>query len=253
MGSMKFTATKLSGTGKLGSLKPDADGYYTVVLGGLNTLNSGGQYYDLQGAEHLFLNSSAFMRRVQKGCLMAEVGHPKRDPKMTDDDYVSRLLNIEETNTCCHIAEVWLDHDYGRNNPQFNNPNLVAIMGKLKPAGPKSQFLKEAFENNQQNIYFSIRSFTNDFFQKGKCFRVLETIVTFDYVIEGGIANASKWSSPTLEELSETTVTHGQIKRFLATESYASMEDSKSIAMELLTITKPPQQFKLPAPGYAGW
>jgi len=254
MGMIKFQATRLEGTGKAGVLQADADGYYTLPIGGLNCLNSAGKYYTLQGAEELFKESSTFMRRVKNGCLKGEVGHPKRDPKMSDDDFVARLLTIDETNICCHISEIWLDHEFGAKNPEFKNPALVAIMAKVKPAGAKGQFLKEAFENKNENVCFSIRSFTNDYYQRGQCFRVLETIVTFDYVNEGGIANASKWSAPTLEELNETAVTHGQLRRFLATESIGAMEDSKSIALELVSnVAKPSQQFQSPKPGYANW
>ena len=234
MGSMKFTATKLSGTGKLGSLKPDADGYYTVVLGGLNTLNSGGQYYDLQGAEHLFLNSSAFMRRVQKGCLKIEVTHPKPEPGMSEDAYIARLMDIDLKNVCGHISEVWLDENFGRNHPELKNPNLVAILGKVKPSGDKAATLQLALDNAKENVCFSIRSFTRNY-QVGRTeHRVLDVVVTFDLVNEGGILAASKWDSPTLETITEKRITERQMDRFLNAGAHYATEDSKAIALEVI-------------------
>lgn len=232
--SVKFEATKLAGTGKAGVLKPDADGYYTVVLGGLNTLNSGGQYYDLQGAEHLFLNSSAFMRRVKKGCLKIEVTHPKPEPGMSEDEYAARLMDIDLKNVCGHISEVWLDVDFGRKHPELNNPNLVAILGKVKPSGDKQATLQTALDNAKENVCFSIRSFTRNYMNGRREHRVLDVVVTFDLVNEGGILAASKWDSPTLETITEKRVTERQMDRFLKASSRFSNEDSKAIAMEVI-------------------
>lgn len=231
---MKFTATKLQGTGKLGVLKPDADGYYTVVLGGLNTLNSAGQYYVLQGAEQLFLQSSAFMRRVKKGCLKIEVTHPKPEPGMSEDEYVARLMDIDLKNVCGHISEVWLDVDFGKKHPEFGNPQLVAILGKIKPSGDKAATLQMALDNAKENVCFSIRSFTRNYMVGRREHRVLDTVVTFDLVNEGGILAASKWDSPVLETLVEKRITERQMDRFLKTNSRYGNEDSKAIAMEVI-------------------
>jgi hypothetical protein len=258
MSTVKFQATRLVGTGKRGILTPDENGYYTMPVGGLNTFNSAGKYYLLKGCEELFKSSSIFMRRVANGCVKGEVGHPKKTAGMSDDEYVNRILTIDEQNVCCHFKEIWLDENYGKNHPEFKNPDLVAVMAKVKPSGPKGDFLKKSFDNPDENVCFSIRSFTKDFYQRGTTYRVLDTIATFDYVNEGGIYNASKWSSPGLEHinpglesLEEATVTQSQLRRFVGSHDLVGMEDSKGIAAELLRSIDIARAN--PPPGYAKW
>lgn len=199
MSMVRFTATRLNGTNKRGILKPDDTGYYTMPIGGLNAYNSVGEYYTLEGAKHLFEGSHSFMRNINAGCLFSENGHPQRAPGMTMDDYLRRILCVDENNIIAHLKEVWLDESFGRNNPEYKNPNLVAIMAKVKPAGVKGESLKESFDNPDENICFSIRALTRDMMVRGVNHRVLQTIVTWDRVVYNGIANANKWKSPALE------------------------------------------------------
>jgi hypothetical protein len=234
-GVVKFTATKLVGTGKKGVLKPDADGYYEMVIGGLNTFNSAGEYYTLEGARALFEESSAFMRRVKNGCLKGEVGHPKRVPGMTMDQYVGRILSLDETNICCHFADIWLDPSYGQKNPQMNNSKLVAIVARLKPVGVRGEALRQALENGPENVCFSIRALTKDYFERGQTFRVLNQIVTWDWVTEPGIANATKYHSPALEDLEEQQILRSAIERVAHSHgSGLAIESSRALALECL-------------------
>ena len=46
-----YSCTALLGTNKAGVLKPDAEGYYTVVLGALNFYNSAGDFYPYESAK----------------------------------------------------------------------------------------------------------------------------------------------------------------------------------------------------------
>lgn len=233
---VKFTATKLQGTGKAGLLKPDSLGYYETVIGGLDVFNSAGEFYTLEGASALFEKSSSFIRRVESGCLKAEVGHPKRLPGMTSDDYLTRIMQIEETNVCAHFAEIWLDPNFGRNHPELKNPKMVAIMAKVKPAGPKGDALAAAFENPRENVCFSIRALTKDFVNRGQVYRVLNTIFTFDWVTEPGINAARKWNSPALESLEESFVSRRELEsavRHIQNDTGA-LESSRLIASEAL-------------------
>jgi len=243
---LHFTATKLNGTGKEGTLTPDADGYYEIVVGGLNTFNSAGEYYTRQGAEELFKKSSIFMRRVASGCLKAELGHPKRRPGESDDSFIQRVLTIEETNVCAHIADVWLDFEYGKKNPQFGNPELVGIMARLKPAGPMGHVLKASLDNKSENVCFSIRSLTKDFYSKGVNRRTLSTIVTWDYVNEPGIKVANKWDSPALESLTSDTFSirklNDVVNKMLS--SPIATENSNAILKEVQSV------FSLPREGH---
>lgn len=233
---VKFTSTKLSGLNKAGVIKPDSDGCYTMVIGGLNAYNSVGEFYTLDGARQLFESSSALMRRIQNGCLKGEVGHPKLSPGMSGDDYLRRILAIDETNICCFFKEVWLDPNYGSANPKFKNPSLVAIMAKVKPAGVKGQALEAAFNNPGENVCFSIRALTKDYYNRGQTYRVLTNIVTWDWVTEPGINIANSFDSPALESLEETIVTKARLQRAVNTICHddLALETNRQIAIEAL-------------------
>jgi hypothetical protein len=241
MSDIKFVSTKLNNAGKKGVLTPDSDGYYELIIGGLNVFNSAGEFYLLNGAEALFTESSTFMRRVKNGCLRGELGHPKKPPGMTDKAYLDRIYTIDESNICCHFKEVWLDVEYGKKNPELKNPQLVAIMAKLKPSGPKGSSLKESLDNPDENVCFSIRALTRDFYQRGVNNRVLDTIVTFDNVNEGGIHVANKWQAPALENLVEGVVTREIIEDIIHNykTSGVATESNMALAVESLKSFEP--------------
>lgn len=248
MDVVKFTETVFSNSGKKGILTPDSDGYYTMVLGALNTFNSAGEYYTAKGALDLFENSSQFMRRIKNGALYSELGHPKKDPKMSMDQFYSRVISIEETNICSHIAEVNLDFDFGKKNPHLNNPDLIAIIGKVKPAGAKANAVQLAFENPKQNAAFSIRGLTDNKYVNGRVERRLTNIITFDFVTEPGISIADKVMSPSLEsfdkikieELMDTVVDKEVLSRVLKSNmSNIGYESSRELFSDILkTIEK---------------
>lgn len=210
MSSVKFACTALAGTNKTGVIPADSDGYRTMVVGGLNMFNSAGQWYTYEGAKQLFEESSQFMRRVKRGALRGEVGHPRQETGQSLDDYISRVLEIRETNICVHFKEIFLD--FNRMKDASGKP-VIAIMAKLAPNGPHGDFLAKALENKNENVCFSIRSFTRDFYNGGVYTRELKNIITFDYVNEPGISIANKYAAPSLEGLGDDTVTRNQMKR----------------------------------------
>ena len=240
--ALRFTSTRLLGKNKKGILKPDENGYYIQPIGALNVFNSNNDYYVAEGAEQLFLQSSSFMRRVKAGALRAELGHPDYMPGMTDDDYLARILEIRETNTIAHFADIWLDRDFGRNNPEVNNPNLIAIMGKIKPWGPHANILKESFENPLEESCFSIRSLTRDYVEGGIRKKEIKQIVTFDYVNEPGIHIARKSFSPVLESIDlikkDISMESLKIIDFLSRKKSYSNESDRTISMETISILK---------------
>lgn len=254
MDKVRFTATKLNGLNKKGILKPDANGYYTMPIGGLNAWNSAGQYYTLQGAEQLFKSSSILMRRIGNGNLKSELGHPMPEKGMSENQYVNRVLTIKEDNVIAHIAEVWLDMEFGKKNPQLKNPELVAIMGRVKPSGPHAAALQSSFDNPEENVCFSIRGLTRDVFERGICKRVLTTIVTWDCVTEPGISFANKWDAPALEELSTKSFSSKALESILSDNSGIATENSKELAREALNSFKGSSLTTLPSiPLYTNW
>lgn len=198
--STVFACTALNGVNKTGNLKPDASGYYTLVLGALGIENSMGDVYDVQSGEKCLKSSPDLLARINEGKLRAEWGHPLQQPGQTRRDYFLRLLRIEEKNVCAHIREFQID-DSGSVKDK-NGQSIVSIIGKVKPEGPYGQYLAEQLENPHANCCFSIRSFTRDIkMPNGRYVKHLDEVVTWDAVNDCGLKPANKFDSPALEHL----------------------------------------------------
>lgn len=209
LNNVTFTCTRLAGTNKVGDLRKNANGYYPMVIGALNMFNSAGMYYRADAAKQFFEESSSFMRRVKRGALRGEYGHPRREADMSMQAYYARLLSIHEDKVCCHFASVSLDFE---NHKDDQGRPIVAILAEVAPNGPLGHVLDKQLQNPQENVCFSIRSFTDDRMERGVINRYIKTIVTFDYVNEPGMAVAEKYNSPALEGLEDTVFTRGQVE-----------------------------------------
>lgn len=194
-----YGCTALMMTNKAGIIKPDADGYYELILGGLDVFNSAGAFYPLAPAKQLFEDSSQLQRRIRGGNLRGEYGHPKFLPGMSARDFIARIMEIREENISHHIREVTIVHDV---KDKDGRPT-VAVIGKVKPSGPKGEALGDSLENRHENVCFSIRSLTHDETVNGRHVKNIRNIVTWDFVNEPGIAIATKYNAPTLESLQE--------------------------------------------------
>ena len=196
--SVVFECIRLKGSSKLGVIKPDKDGCYTQVIGGLNAYNSGGSFYELEAGLQFFQAQSSFQRKIGRGVLRAETGHPKKTPGMKEYEYGERILRIEETLVCGTWRKIWLSNADLRDE---QGRRIVPIMGTIYPSGPYRDMLIHAFQSPGEQVCFSIRSFTNDIPRgDGTFIKKLLQIVTFDYVNEPGIWSAEKLLSPNLEE-----------------------------------------------------
>ena len=202
-----------------------------MPVGGLNILNSAGQWYDYEGAKALFEGSSQLMRRVKRGALRGEVGHPQPLPGQSEDEYVMRILTIDEKNVCAHFAELFLNFNDFKGD---DGKPLIAIMAKVAPSGPFGPMLKQAFDNPKENVCFSIRAFTSDNYVKGRYTRILKNVVTFDYVNEPGIHIAEKFKSPALESMVEKVITKRQVERAVLSNSAGIAKESMLLSTEEL-------------------
>lgn len=228
LSSVRFACTSLVGTNKVGNLKRDQNGYYPMVVGALKMFNSAGQFYDYEQSKKLFEESSQLMRRVRRGALRGEYGHPKRQPGMSMDQFAHRVLSIHEEMVCCHHMELWLEPNLMKDDA--GRP-VIAIMSKVSPNGPYGAVLERQLQNPKENVCFSIRAFTDDSMNRGVVTRVLKTVVTFDYVNEPGMAVAEKYKSPALEGLHDAIITRGSMERV------ALMNQGTGLAQESVTLS----------------
>jgi len=195
-----LSCTALAGTNKVGALKPDSNGYYEMVLGAYDFFNSSKAIYPFTSAKHLFEESSMLMRRINNGQCRSEYGHPKKQRGMTMSDYIQRIVSIEETNICAHIKSIRIDTQSVMDD---KGKPVTAVIGMVKPSGPRGPALRESLDNPDENVAFSVRSLTNDTFENGGHQKHMKQLITWDYVNEPGISIATKYNAPSLEELSE--------------------------------------------------
>jgi hypothetical protein len=243
--AIQFTAASLPN--KTGALVPDAEGYFITPVGALNTYNSSGEYYVAQGARDLFTASSIFMRRIESRRLKGECGHPKFLPSMTVKQYIERMMQIWEPEVDTFFQAITLDEDFGKKNPQLNNKDLVGVIARLTPSGPKSPGLRESLMRPGEDVCYSVRALTRDWYANGRNNRCIEKIFTYDHVTEPGVASAAKFNSAALESLKDVIVKEDMFEQIIdsAFMDIAS-EDSKELARECLDLFKSPvdRQFK---------
>jgi hypothetical protein len=258
MNSIMFSCVSLAGTNKVGTLKQTPDGYYVMVVGALNMFNSSGAFYPYEAVKELFEQSSQFMRRISRGALRGEYGHPVMEVGMSKDDFASRCLRIDEKFVCVHHRKIWLDFD---NVKDASGRPVIAIMSELTPDGPYASYLERTLQNPSANVCFSVRSFTKDTVRNGRMEKVLKTVVTWDYVNEPGLAIAEKFKSPSLESMIDKNVSRGSIERAIMNQAGAGMGlESQSVvltASELFSSMgwddNPKVMPFLKVPGWKSW
>lgn len=197
----------LAGTNKRGILPADKDGYYTLVVGSYGTENSAGMFYDEASGVAMFEPSSSLMRRLKKGVLFMEFKHPEpyqdlliqgqvvRKP-MSEAEYLMRIRSIDDNRVCAHIRNLTIMPGVNEQGKQ-----VKMVVAEVKPYGPFAQVFKESLDNPSINTYCSVRSITQDDQYRG--IKYTREIATWDFVGEGGIFTANKYTSPALEGFSE--------------------------------------------------
>jgi len=194
MSQIVYGNTLLQGINKAGRLPCDDAGYYTLVLGALGVENSAGEVYvDTPNARATFENNSTLIRRISKGLLKGEYGHPDPSQYPSMSLFERRARQIKEERVSHHIAEIRLE------NIDYNGRPVLGIIGRVKPCGPYGYVLKESLDNPEENVTFSGRYFSNVSIRGGQRQREIHTVATWDFVSEPGIDMAQKYYSPSLE------------------------------------------------------
>jgi hypothetical protein len=247
--------TLLQSTNKQGKLIADADGYYTVCLGALEFPNPIGLVYSKTSFEKMLQPESPFMRRLRGGLVYGEWGHPKQEVGMSYEQWLRRLTVIEETRICMHITEVWP----ADNVVQHNGRYILAIMAKIRPEGPYGPCLERILLNGKANVAFSVRSLTKDNYVRGVPTKHFDILVGWDYVVEPGLAPATKYHLAQTAGLesrvddfdtaialpnSEIIVDPDIVRSMLNNNSYRiGMESSNLILQEMLTSIESSQAY----------
>lgn len=231
-----YGCTALNGTNKVGLLKPDADGYWELILGALNIYNNVGAFWPYDdAAKSIFEKSSQLMRRISGGALYGESGHPRRLPGMSEQQYINRIIDIIEENVSHHIAEVRIDPNLMKDNA--GRP-LMAIVGKVKPAGDKGAALLASLQNPKENVAFSVRSLTHDYLMGNTVVKSIRNLVTWDRVIEPGLSVATKYNNPSCESFADTELRITPAKLRLVIDNNSrdrrGMESSDALLREMM-------------------
>ena len=226
----RYACTSLPGLNSANKLKPDATGYYKCILGGFNMSNHSGVNYPLlPSVKALFGEGGIVRRRLDAGLCKGEYGHPKLDG-MALNDILKRLAFIDPLLTSHHIKSIEL-----QNQKDTNGKELVLAVGMVKPSGPYGQYLAEQLNNPEENVAFSIRSFTRDIVHNGLAAKQVVDAMTYDFVTEPGISKATKFNTVSLEELHETILfTDRDLTNAIATSSVAGLEATS----DTLTMVK---------------
>lgn len=198
----------LGNNGKINgkTLEKDSNGYYLICLGAINSFNKKGEFYLADGFENMLTDSnSTLATKLKEGCLNGEANHPSIGPNMTKADYLDRVLRVELNNVSHHIKGIYTKPT---NIPCgiSGKGNVIAIMGWVKPIGKLGETLRDALENPDQNVCFSVRSFTNDERIGGVTYKKFACIITWDWVVTPGIAIANKFDTLGMESMFTTDI-----------------------------------------------
>ena len=158
------------------------DGYYEVVLGGLNISGSTG-YYDYEDNYKCFEPDSELMLKVKAGTLYGEIGHPVCDDHA---DLFGRMSQVSLNGIGFHIKDVWLDKTYGSKNPSLCDENCVAIKGLIIPTGIHGHLLRDKIVNSD-TINFGMRSICRVYDEETSPRLIIDKIMTWDLVLEPAI------------------------------------------------------------------
>lgn len=210
--AITYSCTALVGSNKAGVLKKNEEGYYPMVVGALNVENNCGDYYPLAAGRDVIEKCPEFLRRIRAGQCRSELGHPKKLPGMTNDEFIARNLYIDPANVSSHFEKVWLLAGVADNSGN----GTVLTMANVCPSGPHGPALEKQILNPKENVAFSIRCFSEDIFMGFKKVKHIRKIVCYDQVNEPGVALATKYNAPTLEHLSDVLITPEIVREILA-------------------------------------
>lgn len=193
-----YSNIALAATGKKGILKKLDNDYYEIILGAFGAFGNGGWLYDTRTAMQFIERNPDFIRMMQNGRCRSEWGHPRRVPGMTDQEWFIRINEIMESNTSSHIRRIRISMDTVIDE---KGRKVAAIIGEVRPSGPKADEFRRQLENPYEDVNYSIRCFATKNF--ANMTKHITRIITWDNVFEPGIGVATKYNTPSMESKSD--------------------------------------------------
>lgn len=196
-----YTSSRIMLNGKEGKLVEDSEGYYEMPGGAFNCMNSAGEVYTDEGIDELFSSSHDFYRKLTKGKLFGEWGHPTPAPGESMDAYVERASNISDKHTCIFIKDVWNDRSAAKHFTKYNgiNNDSVITFLRLKPHGILWETAERALKDPNVNIALSVRNLGIDRVYRGVTYVTVTEIISWDMVTEQGVGGSEKWGALKME------------------------------------------------------
>ena len=186
--NLKFncgTLPQISGR-EVKACKPDANGFYNVTIGALNTVTRAGVIYDDESVVAAMNDpKSVFNIELRNGSLYGEIQHPTITRENMD-----RLTVIDSEKVSHFFNRIWVDE----NPTEVEGRNIYLIKAQIRPAGPYGDVLVRDLEDPYTNNAFSIRSLCTKLPDRGDGIerRKVLCITTFDHVLCCGVAGAEK-------------------------------------------------------------
>lgn len=236
-------------------LEKDANGYYKICLGAINSFNSNKDFYLADGFESMISNpNDPLGMKLQNGNLMGEANHPAWTPGYTKEEFFNRVIKVDLANVSHHIKGVYTKPT---NIPSGlpGKGNIIAVMGWVKPLGKLGETLRDSLENPDQNTCFSIRCFTNDEVVGGINFKKFSTIITWDWVVSPGISIANKFNTLGMESIYTETISLDMINNagFTIKHKTAIGEDDKCALAHLDSIKRSINHSDIASEILLGW
>ena len=151
---------------------------------------------------------------------------------MSQAEWLARVSDIHEHWTSHNIVKLELDDSLVKDD---RGP-VVSMLAKIKPSGPQAQVLERIMSDPQENACFSLRGFSVPKVNNGRNERLWSKIITWDYVNEPGIRQATKYHSPTLLGFSEITVTKALIEEAIEITTAHGADMQSDSGLLLLSV-----------------
>jgi len=215
---------------KLGRVRPDDNGYYTIPLAVLGTVTDNRTYYEVEDFVAQITGENTFFNRcLRDGKCFGEYGHPEIF-LLPESQQIERLLKIFEKNVSHQIGKVWT-------GDKLETGGRI-VYGLIKPSGPYGDTLKQSLDDPCLNTAFSLRSVASSVNQNGVTRRRIKALVTFDYVCAGGYSEAAKRYAPGVESAKVEIIltTQGRVMSTSAMETLTDTELNEIFGAKTITI-----------------